>query len=64
MHAGESTHAPLTAAMIRRAAPLAAANAETFPPVEAAASSRWREDLRLFAVTWAMGFVFFLAFIG
>ena len=62
MSAAESGSAPLTAAMIRRAPPPAA---DGPLPIEAAAvSSAWREDVRLFAITWAAGFVFFLAFLA
>ena len=28
------------------------------------AAPGWRDDLRLFAVTWAAGFLFFLVFLG
>lgn len=62
MAAAPDGFAPLTAAMIRRAS-LAAE-----PPAAAeqvAPSARgWRDDLRLFAVTWAAGFVFFLVFLA
>ncbi len=65
MPADESAYAPLTAAMIRRAPPLPAIEPNAAGPVaEPDAPAAWREDLRLFVVTWAAGFVFFLAFIG
>ena len=31
---------------------------------QAAAAPGWREDVRLFAITWAAGFVFFLTFLA
>ena len=59
--------ASLNAALIRRASgPFA-----DLPPVpaamgraEAVSRGTWREDLRLFATTWAAGFVFFLTFLA
>jgi hypothetical protein len=60
-------HAPLTAAHVRRAAPpawLDAPSEATFDIAEELAAWDWRGDLRLFAVTWAAGFVFFLTFIA
>ena len=63
MRAAESACAPLTAAMIRRAAPPAVGPSPIEPAAETPPSG-WRDDLRLFAITWAAGFVFFLAFIG
>ena len=62
MRATDSVYSPLTATLIRRAP--APPSAEPATIEDAAPRSAWRDDLRLFAVTWAMGFVFFLAFIG
>ena len=51
-------------------APAFAAPSATVEPiideVEAVAPARstWREDLRLFVLTWAAGFVFFLIFLA
>lgn len=62
MQFAEPARAPLTAAMIRR--PLPPAATEPVASVEQPAHRGWRDDLRLFAITWAAGFVFFLAFIA
>jgi hypothetical protein len=56
-------YAPLTAALVRRAAEPAWPDELPDAPA-AAATSDWRGDLKLFAFTWAAGFVFFLAFIA
>lgn len=70
MPATEPDYAPLTAAMIRRAPPLPMAKPVVAEQVAVESigaitpPSAWREDLRLFAITWVFGFVFFLAFIG
>ena len=55
----EASFAPLTATSIRRRAPL-----PVEPIVRIALSSSLVEDIRLFAVTWATGFAFFLAFLA
>lgn len=60
--ATESRHASLTAALIRRARP--PVGAEPGMIDAAVLPSAWREDVRLFAVTWAAGFLFFLAFLA
>lgn len=51
--------APLTARLIRRAAPAA-------PDVAVSPSRRseWRADARLFLFAWACGFLFFLVFLA
>ncbi len=62
MRSVESGHASLTAAMIRRAPPPLADEPVAIEP--AAPASSWRDDLRLFAITWAAGFVFFMVFLA
>jgi hypothetical protein len=56
-------YAPLTASLVRRATPPAWLDELSEVQLEPA-PSRWRGDLKLFAFTWAAGFVFFLAFIA
>jgi hypothetical protein len=56
--------APLTAALVRRARVPDWEAAEREPPADAATGPNWRSDVRLFAMTWAAGFVFFLTFIA
>ena len=55
--------APLTAALIRRAAPDWTDQGDE-PARERQGSPGWHADVRLFAMTWAAGFVFFLTFIA
>ncbi|NNC72907.1 MAG: hypothetical protein HKN78_08530 [Sphingomonadaceae bacterium] len=57
----DSLYAPLTAKLIRRIAddePIA------FGPPPVPARSELAENARLFTITWAGGFVFFLMFLG
>ena len=54
----QADFAPLTASFIRR-------GALPQPSVaRIALSSSLAEDIRLFAITWATGFVFFLAYLA
>ncbi len=62
MRAADSSHAPLTAALIRRASVPLLVEPEAIEP--GAAPSSWRDNLQLFAITWAAGFVFFLVFLA
>jgi len=59
-----SDYAPLTAALVRRSPAPAWIDAAEDEAVADAAVSAWYADLRLFAITWAAGFVFFLTFIA
>lgn len=55
----DSLYPPLTADLIRRAVEPIAAIAPPFPR-----KSEFAENARLFAITWAGGFVFFMTFLG
>lgn len=59
-----SDFAPLTAAMVRRGPAPAWDGASEYEVEEAAPGPSWHADVRLFAITWAAGFVFFLTFIA
>jgi hypothetical protein len=56
--------APLTAALVRRAAAPERDGVSEEQVDEPQASVGWHADVRLFAMTWAAGFVFFLVFIA
>ncbi len=55
----QAPFAPLTAAFIRRGS-----GPPDAPAIRITLSSPLFEDVRLFAVTWATGFVFLLAFFA
>lgn len=58
----DSLYPPLTANLIRRAR-----DDETVDPLRKPAfvrRSEFAEDAKLFMITWAGGFVFFLTFLG
>lgn len=57
----ESLYPPLTAALIKRAWP---AKDGAPAPAREARRSELADNLRLFGITWAGGFVFFLTFLG
>jgi len=59
-----SDFASLTAALVRRAPAPDWLDAEDDDDEVAATASGWQSDVRLFAITWAAGFVFFLTFIA
>jgi hypothetical protein len=54
----EAQYAPLSAALIRRSGAWPAEQ-----PIRITLSPAVMEDIRLFALTWAAGFAFFLAFV-
>ena len=54
--------APLSADLIRRAAPPSEGVRAAAEPL--AASAGWRDDVKLFAAAWAAGFVVFFVFLG
>ena len=61
MAAAPTGFAPLTAAMIRRAP---SPGVEPVPVASQEVAGGWRDDVRLFGITWAAGFVFFLVFLA
>lgn len=58
----ESRYAPLTADLIRRACETETAVTLRRPPFPR--RSEFAENAKLFTMTWAGGFVFFLTFLG
>jgi hypothetical protein len=62
--AGESSLFPgVTAVLSGLRRSLRRCEQETIP-ADQPAEARWRSDLRLFAITFAGGFVFFLSYLG
>jgi len=56
----EARYAPLSPSLIRRGSRLA----DDGPAIRFTLSSALADDIRLFAITWAAGFAFFLAYLG
>lgn len=54
----EALYAPLTPSLVRRGSTTAHP-----PAIRLTLSSSLADDVRLFAVTWAAGFAFFLAYL-
>lgn len=58
----DSLYAPLTADLVRRASDFEGVVALRRPPFSR--RSEFAENAKLFTITWAGGFVFFLTFLG